>query len=65
MDAEVAKTLQAIREIDNAEDEARGMHINSENLQYESERNLVYEENDITIICRELPSRYYSYSAYF
>ncbi len=65
MDAEVAKTLQAVPEIGNAEDEARGMHINSENLQYESERNLVYEENDITIICRELPSRYYSYSAYF
>lgn len=43
----------------------RGMHISTANLVYESNGNLVYEEEDVTIACKELPSKSYDYYRMF
>ena len=64
IDEAIEEALNAVSDV-KQKDDTLGMHISSENLEYESERNLVYVEDDITVVCRELPPRYYSYSAYF
>ncbi len=59
--------LSELHEIEEAEtgkkpdNTLRNLHFSSEDLVYESAGNLVYEEEGITVVAKELPRRSYKY----